>query len=159
MFRGLLGLLGRLGRLGVGALLVTVLLAVPAAWAADSGPAVIPSEDVRREVREALNKIAQFGVEKRNEAVATAREALAKTDMTIEQVEERADRNWDKMDAAARKRARENLKALHKERTELAEWYGGLKHSSAQAWEEIKKGFAKSYSKLEKSLEKVADKF
>ena len=153
MFRRLLG------RLGVGALLMTVLLAVPAAWAADSGSTVTPSDDVRREVSEALQKIAQFGVEKRDQAVATARKALAKTDMNIDQVQQRVDRDWDKMDAAARKDARDTLNALRQERTELAEWYGGLQHSSAQTWEEIKKGFAGSYSKLEKSLEKAAAKF
>jgi len=51
------------------------------------------------------------------------------------------------------------LKALRKQRTEIAEWYGGLKHSSIGAWDEIKKGFANSYTELEKSLEKAREKF
>jgi hypothetical protein len=34
-----------------------------------------------------------------------------------------------------------------------------LKHSSAGAWEEIKQGFAKSYTDLETSLAKAREKF
>ena len=71
-------------------------------------------------------------------------------------MERKVDEDWDKMDAAARKNARATLNALHKERDEVAEWYGGLKHGSAEAWDEVKGGFVKSYEGLKQSLFKAA---
>jgi len=150
---------GQMGRMAPGALLMALLLVGASAWTANAAQQVTPSDEVRREVSEALTTIGQYGGEKRDEAVAVARKALHKTDATIDQVQERIDRDWDRMDASARKEARETLNALRRQRTDLAEWYGGLKHSSAQTWDELKKGFARSYSKLGKSLEKAVDKF
>src|SRR5437899_2256442 len=52
----------------------------------------------------------------------------------------------------ARKKARATLNALRRERNEAAEWYGGLKHSSAESWEQVKAGFVKSYEALKESF-------
>ncbi len=115
--------------------------------------------DVRRELNETLQTLASYSADQRDAAVAKAKEALAKTDARIEQLQEKIERDWQPMSQEARKQAQETLKALRKQRTEIAEWYGGLKHSSANAWDEIKQGFAHSYSELEKSLEKAREKF
>jgi len=51
------------------------------------------------------------------------------------------------------------LKSLRKKRNELAEWYGGMQHSSAKAWEHVKRGFLKSYEALSKAYEKAVKEF
>jgi hypothetical protein len=117
------------------------------------------ASEVRREMAETLKAIAGYSAEQRDAAVAKAREALAKIDARIEDLQQQLDQNLQPMSEEARKQARESLQALRKQRTEIAEWYGGLKHSSAGAWNEIKKGFAQSYSELEKALEKAREKF
>ena len=63
------------------------------------------------------------------------------------------------MSEAARQQARETMKDLQRKRNDLAEWYGGMKHSSAAAWEEVKKGFAESYDTLKQSFERAREKF
>jgi hypothetical protein len=52
------------------------------------------------------------------------------------------------MDQSARTKVRESLAALQRERTVAAERYGGPKHSSRNAWEDVKAGFLKSYHEL-----------
>lgn len=51
------------------------------------------------------------------------------------------------------------LQAIKEKRNEVAEWYGGLKHSSSASWEEVKKGFSKSYKALADAFEKAAREF
>jgi hypothetical protein len=63
------------------------------------------------------------------------------------------------MDQAARTKARESLTALQKQRTVAAEWYGGLKYSSRNAWEDVKSGFAKSYHEVSDAFDKATRKF
>jgi len=63
------------------------------------------------------------------------------------------------MDQAARQRAASNLDALRKERNKVAEWYGGLKHGSSQAWEEVKTGFSNSSQDLQEGLKKAYNEF
>ena len=55
--------------------------------------------------------------------------------------------------------ARATLDALRRQRNELAEWYGGLKHSSAESWEQVKAGFVKSYEVLRESFAKARKEF
>ena len=63
------------------------------------------------------------------------------------------------MDQSARKKARAALDALRHERYELAEWFGGLKHSSREAWDEVKGGFVKSYEALKESFTRAKKSF
>ncbi len=59
------------------------------------------------------------------------------------------------MNAAARKKYRTALKSLRKQRTQLAEWYGGMENSSADAWEDIKKGVSDAYTAFSDAWEKA----
>ena len=68
-------------------------------------------------------------------------------------------KKWGQMDQSARKKARASLKALRKQRNEVAEWYGGLKHSSSNAWEDVKKGFLNSYQVIRDTFDKVQGEF
>jgi len=139
--------------------LLTLMLAAAPLYAAGTSPGQTTAGDVRQEIGEALQTIGSYGAEQRDAAVAAARKALEKTDARIDQLQKRIDRNWQSMSAEARQQARAAMQELQQERRDIAEWYGGLKHSSSNAWDEIKQGFAKSYDALGKSLEKAVGEF
>ena len=63
------------------------------------------------------------------------------------------------MSQAAREKAQASRRALRERRTEVAEWYGGLKSSSDTAWDEIKEGFARAYEALAKSWDEALQAF
>lgn len=63
------------------------------------------------------------------------------------------------MDQAARQKMAATLTALRKQRNETAEWYGGLKHSSGNAWEDVKTGFLKRYEDLPDTFQKARSEF
>ena len=113
-------------------------------------------KDVGKKVEDAGEAIGSYTIAQRDQAIKSAQRALADVDERLRRAEREADAQWDKMDAAARRNARATLNALHKERDELAEWYGGLKHGSAEAWGEVKGGFVKSYEGLKQSLARAA---
>jgi len=77
----------------------------------------------------------------------------------MDEMENSLDEHWQEMSAAAREKKREALKELRRERQEVSEWYGGMRHSSAEAWEDVKKGFAQSYDRLEDAFKDAAKNF
>lgn len=114
------------------------------------------SKDVSRKVEDAGKAIGNYTIAQRDQAIKSAQAAIADLDAGLRRTERKVDREWDKMDAAARKESRETLNALHRERDEVVEWYGGLKHGSAEGWDEVKGGFVKSYEGLKQSLGKAS---
>ena len=92
-------------------------------------------------------------------AIGKAKAALDDLDVRIGRMERKLDNEWDRMDQAARKKTRATLNALRRQRNEAAEWYGGLKHSSAEAWEQVKAGFVQSYEVLKESFTKAGKEF
>jgi hypothetical protein len=130
-----------------------VLLAVsPMSLAAEAPGGKTTAKDVSRTIKD-------YTVAQRDEATKSAKAALDDMDAGIRRLERKLEREWDQMDAAARKKARATLDALRRERNELAEWYGGLKYSSAEAWDEVKSGFAKSYDDLKGAFGKARKAF
>ena len=117
------------------------------------------TKDVARKLGETGETIKKFTVEQRDDAVRSAKAGLDDLDARIGRMEADLERKWDKMDSRARKQARATLDALHRQRNDLAEWYGGLKHGSAEAWEEVKSGFAESYRTLRDSFARAKEKF
>src|SRR6266704_1396699 len=123
------------------ALALGALLAVsPLCVAADASGGKATAKDVSKKAGEARKQ---------------AKAALDDVDARIRRMERKLDNEWDKMDKAARRNSRSTLNALRRERGELAEWYGGLKHSSAESWEQVKAGFVKSYETLKESFAKA----
>lgn len=130
-----------------------VLFAVlPMSHAAEAPGSKTTAKDVSRTIKD-------YTVAQRDEATKSAKAALDDMDAGIRRLERKLEREWDQMDAAARKKARAALDALRRERNELAEWYGGLKYSSAEAWDEVKSGFAKSYDDLKGAFGKARKAF
>ena len=117
------------------------------------------AKDVEAKTVQALKTIGSYTAEQRDEAVGKAKETLDALDTRIDQLESRFNQDWDHMDQTARTKGRQTLAILRKQRTEAAEWYGALKHSSGKAWEDVKSGFLESYQKLQGAFDKAAKEF
>lgn len=100
-----------------------------------------------------------YSADQRDEALKKVRATIKELDTLINDLEGRVEKKWDRMDQAARYKARATLKSLREKRNELAEWYGGIQHSSGNAWEHVKKGFLDSFEALSKAYEKATKEF
>lgn len=139
--------------------MVFVLFAgVPTCYA-DSSSDKTTAKEVKKEMQDLLETLKSYTAEQRDEAAEKTKKALDKLDKRIDALESRIDKNWNTMTQKAREEARANMKALRKQRTQVAEWYGSMKNSSASAWEHMKKGFSDAYEKLEEAWEKSEKEF
>lgn len=116
-------------------------------------------KEVKKEMAETAEAIRNYSADQRDEAVKKIKKSMDNLDGHIDRLETRLDMEWDKMSRSARKNTQDALMALRKQRNDVAEWFGGLKHSSGDAWEEVKKGFIKSYRALGDAFEKAAGKY
>jgi chromosome segregation ATPase len=116
-------------------------------------------QEVKQETQDLIGALKGYGADQRDEAVKKTKQALEELDGRIDTLETRIDNHWDQMDKAAREKARASLRALHKQRIQLAEWYGAWKESSASAWEHMKSGFADAYEALSEAWERAEMEF
>jgi Na+/phosphate symporter len=114
--------------------------------------------EVKHKVGDAMQAIKEYSIDKKDQALAKAKEALNKMDSKIDELEKRSHEKWQQMSEASREKTEEELRELRKKRNEIAEWYGGMKQSSAKSWDAVKKGFIDSYHSLEQSFDKAAKK-
>jgi hypothetical protein len=128
-------------------------------YAAQSAPDKTTAAEVKEKTAQALQAISNYTADQRDEAVRKAKEALDDLDTRIDRLQSQLSQQWDQMDQSARTKGRETLTALQKQRTTVAEWYGGLKHSSRNAWEDVKAGFLKSYHQLRDAVDKASGEF
>ena len=133
-------------------LLATFAMASPVFSAAASE--TTSAEDIKQETAELLEALKAYGTEQRDAAVEQSRAALENLDQRIDALETRMLDQWDEMDQATRSRMRASLQALREQRTHVAEWYGSLKSSSADAWGQIKQGFSEAYRTLSEDWQK-----
>jgi len=133
------------------------LLMTSAAYSAATPPAQTTTQDLQEKVAEAVQAIKSYSVVQRDQAVEKAKAVLDDFDTQIKALESRLSQKWDQMDQAARQEATSAMTSLRKQRNAAAEWYGGLKHGSSQAWEDVKKGFSKSSHDLEDAFKKAYD--
>ena len=142
-------------------LLILVLFAGVMAQAADK----MPKEkkpgmtEVKQKVGDAMEAIREYSIDQKNQALSKAREALDRMDRKMDELERRSHEKWQQMNKATREKTEEELRKLRKERNDIAEWYGGMKQSSAKSWNKVKKGFIGSYHSLEKSFDKISKRF
>jgi len=125
----------------------------PLAMPAD---AKVAAKDVSRKADETARAVGKYTIQERDDALKSAKAALDDLDARMHALDRKVDREWEHMDASARKNARAAQDALHRERDELAKWYGGLRYSSAESWNEVRSGFVTSYEKLKASFVKAA---
>ena len=146
------------GATAVSTLSAAVLIVVSAASFADQETKSEnkgTSNDVKRETMEAIEAIKKYSIEKKDNAVREVKVVLEDLDARIDRMQSRIEKKWDEMDQASREKARKAIQALRKKRNELSEWYGGLKHSSADAWDHVKEGFVEGYEALDKAFDKA----
>ncbi len=135
-------------------------LAIPSLSLADrTAKEKTTMEEVKQEIKDAFESMENYTADQRDEAVDKIKVALGNIDSQIESMENRIGKKWDQMDQAARRKAESTLASLRKQRNELAEWYGGLKYSSAEAWGHVKNGFLKSYKALSTAFGKAESEF
>ena len=112
-----------------------------------------------KEQKSPVAAVRAYSVERRTEAVAAARRATDELDSQMERLQTQMSDGWSRMSAATRERSQREMTELRARRNTLAEWVGGMKHGSADAWTEVKTGFGKSYDELESALRRARDEF
>jgi hypothetical protein len=116
-------------------------------------------QQVQRDWSKASRTLMQYGVAQRNEALARGRKLLDRMDGQLDALEAQTQRNWSKLSRAAREHRREALRELRRQRNRVAEWYGGMEHGSAGAWDQVKRGFVTAYGALDSAFVKAAKEF
>ena len=135
--------------------LALLLAGAPMSFAATSAN----DKTAGQKIDETAQSIKSYSAEQRDEALKNAKSVLADADARIDHFENEMGRNWDKMNASARKHAQETMRTLRRQRQDLSQSYGELKRSSSNAWDEVKGGFTKSYDVLRDSFSKAAKEF
>lgn len=140
---------------------VTLMIAIPLTvfFSENAFGGKTSKMEVKKEIKEATETIKKYSIEQRDEAVKSTKSTLDKMDKRIDQMESDLNKKWKTMTESAREQKQESIHALKKKRNEVAEWYGGLKHGSANAWEEIKKGFSNAYEALGVAVNKAEKEF
>jgi len=113
---------------------------------AQDNAALTTTDDVRAEVSEAMDAIANYSEQERDKALTKAREALTRLDAEIERREQALRENWSDMSDSAQETARARLKDLREARNTLSERYGALQSGASSAWDELKSGFSDAWS-------------
>ena len=116
-------------------------------------------QNVQEEWSEAISALTGYTVAQRDVAVEKAGETLADMDIRIDALEERTAEEWADLSAEARVARRKTIRELTASRNELAEWYGGMKHSSSQAWGEVQQGFVDAYGVMQDAWKDAAEEF
>lgn len=124
--------------------LLAVVLAAPVA--AQETEALTTADEVRAEISDAMEAIAAYSEQERDQALAEAREALNRLDAEIERREQALRENWSEMSDAARETAEARLRDLRQARNRLGERYGALESGASSAWNELRTGFSDAWS-------------
>jgi len=130
--------------LQVGALAAVVAAFALPAVAQDAG-AMTTTDEVRAEISQAMESVAAYSGQERDQALAKARAALTRLDAEIERREEGMRENWAEMSDAARETARAGLEEMREARNGLSERYGALATGASGAWDELKTGFSDAW--------------
>ncbi len=124
------------------------------AFAANEGDAASMSADqVQEEATEAMQALAEYSAQERDQALSAAREAMAQLDQEIDAREETLREQWADMSKSAREQAKVSLAQLRDTRNALGERYGALESGMDSAWDELKAGFAAAYEEVVKAWE------
>lgn len=152
-------MMDKIFRNGLLAIVCAVGMTAGSAFAADRASDKTTAADVRQEISDVTAAMKEYAETKKLVAQDKAEAALRKIDARIEAFESKVDRQWDSMAEPARRKARAALAEIRERRTAVAEWYGGMKHSSADAWRDVRDGFAEAYDALGQSFGDALDAF
>jgi TolA-binding protein len=115
--------------------------------------------ELKQQWSEAVDTLKGYSAAQRDTALEEGKETLNAMDTYIEQLEARTREEWDQLSETTQEKRKNALRTLREERNDLAEWYGGMKHSSAGAWDEMKQGFIDAYGTLNESFGEALDAF
>ena len=130
--------------LRAGALAVGIAAFALSSAAQDTG-ALTTTDDVHSEISQAMEAIAAYSEQERDQALAGARAAMTGLDAEIERREEAVRENWAEMSDATRDTARARLRDMREARNRLSERYGALETGASGAWDELKSGFSNAW--------------
>jgi hypothetical protein len=116
-------------------------------------------ETLRNDWAEALESLKDYSAAQRDQALEKAGAQLDAMDEQIERMQVGLARQWNDLSIEARERREASLRSLRRQRNELAEWYGGMKHSSRNAWDDVKQGFVEAYQSLGDSFDQAVEEF
>jgi chromosome segregation ATPase len=122
---------------------LSALLALPAA--AQETDAQTTPDEVRAEISDAMDAVATYSAQERDEALAEARAALDRLDAEIARREQALREGWSEMSEATRETAQARLRDLQQARNRLGERYGALESGASSAWDELTTGFADAW--------------
>lgn len=119
----------------------------------------VETQEMKKEWSEAVETLKKYSASQRDEALSQAQQTLAAMDRRIEQLQTGAENQWQSLSKTMREHHEDTLRNLRRDRNELAEWFGGMKYSSDNAWEEVKQGFINAYGTLSDSFNRARSEF
>ncbi len=134
-------------------LAVMLLLNAGACFAKTHEESTPSAKEVQKQAAETYETIKNYTIDQRDEALATMNKQLESVDAKIDEMSQEVDDRWQSMSKASREKSREMMRKLNKARQDVAEWYGGMQHSSTEAWQEVKEGYADSYKRLQQAFD------
>lgn len=144
-------------------LCAVAIFAVPVSFAESADQAQEQNQEtdlaqLQKDWATAVDSLMDYSADQRDAAVVKAGETLEQMDEQLAVLERRTAEEWQEMSVEAREARTLGMRKLEEKRRELAEWYGGMKHSSVQAWGEVKEGFVDAYKTMAEAWdEAVAD--
>ncbi len=133
------------------AMIGLALISAPAAAEKGGDTGASPTAELQQESADALDALADFSAEQKEQAADTARGLVERLDQRIQALRRDLENNWDDMDEARRRRQEAMIESLARQRDELKDQLSGLAERSGAAWEELKSGFVRSYRALKGS--------
>jgi len=115
----------------------------------------ITSEEVKKEVGEAVETTGVYLDQKKDEYIRQAEVKMEELGKKTAELENRLEKETAEM----KERHKEEILGLKKKQEELQKKINELKSSSAKAWEEFKTGIDAALDDLEKSYEKALSHF
>lgn len=113
-----------------------------------AGTTARPAKATPNRMDARVEQLREYTVTRREEALQQARESAEELDRRIATLQQDLQGRWGTMNQDARARMDATMADLRMRRTRLAEWYGGMRHGSDQAWDEVRSGFIQSYHDL-----------
>jgi len=139
----------RAALLAAGIALAAPVLAAPAfAAGGDDTPGLTTSQEVRKEISQAVDAVGDYAAQERRQALSSARAAMERLDAELDRRQDALRENWNDMSAAAREEARAAMRDLRQARNRLGERYGALEAGADSAWDELTEGFVEAYRDL-----------
>lgn len=137
-------------------LLLTGFFLLPAAaLAGNTHDDEVEMQLLAQEMDATATAIKQYSVEQREQALLQIKTTLNKFDAQIAHLEQQLRKRAGLMDKRAYDKASATLLKIKDHREQVAEWYDNMHNSTAATWQNVKRGFLKSYVALQEAFDKV----